>query len=241
MLETSCACSKITYGFSPSDVQILNVNTQPHGLEVDLNVFGEEIKVQNHLIGRLNAINVAAVAAVLYVLDIDTSEIQRSISGLRSVLGRLERISSGHREGPQVFVDFAHTEAALEHALASLREFTKGKLWCVFGCGGSRDMQKRPRMGAVVDRNADQIVITDDNPRKEDPQVIVQQILEGVNNKPVVIHDRATAIEYAIANAAVNDTVLIAGKGHETTQTYSDRVVPFDDRAVVSQVLEAIA
>ena len=144
-------------------------------------------------------------------------------------------MGAGH---PLVVVDYAHTAAALEAVLQSLRAHCRGKLWCVFGAGGDRDRGKRPLMGAAVERYADAIVLTDDNPRTEDAQQIVRDICSGLKNPRAVHveHERAPAIAWALQHAGEHDIVLIAGKGHETVQVIGTRAVPFSDRERVRAV-----
>ena len=141
----------------------------------------------------------------------------------------------------RVVVDYAHTPDALEKALLSVREHCEGELWCVFGCGGDRDRAKRPVMGAAADKYADRVVITNDNPRSEDPAHIAQEIVAGIVGDALVILDRFEAIRSAIDQAKPTDWVLIAGKGHETTQQIGDQYLDFSDRLKVSEVLGVAA
>jgi UDP-N-acetylmuramoyl-L-alanyl-D-glutamate--2,6-diaminopimelate ligase len=135
-----------------------------------------------------------------------------------------------------VVVDYAHTPDALRQVLAAARAHCAGALWCVFGCGGDRDRGKRPLMGAAVARLADHGIVTDDNPRSEDPAAIVAEILRDAGDRLQVIHDREQAIRTAVRSAGPGDVVVIAGKGHETTQTCGSRVLPFSDRALAAQL-----
>jgi UDP-N-acetylmuramoyl-L-alanyl-D-glutamate--2,6-diaminopimelate ligase len=132
-----------------------------------------------------------------------------------------------------VVIDYAHTPDALEKTLLALHEHLQGKIWCVFGCGGGRDRGKRQLMGEIAQLCADKIVITDDNPRHENSQIIIDDILQGCPTPTAVILDRKQAIEYALQNADINDVVLIAGKGHENYQLIGDQRLPFNDREVV--------
>ena len=159
-----------------------------------------------------------------------------AISQLQAVPGRMQRIAvsaaatvSKAAAVPQVVVDYAHTPDALEQALLALRQHCQGKLWCVFGCGGNRDTGKRALMGEVAQRLADQVVVTDDNPRHENSTVIRQAILVGTGSAALEIADRAQAIQFAINQAAVGDWVLIAGKGHETYQEIAGQRLHFND------------
>jgi UDP-N-acetylmuramoyl-L-alanyl-D-glutamate--2,6-diaminopimelate ligase len=140
-----------------------------------------------------------------------------------------------------VFVDYGHTDDALKNVLTTLREIARGRLLVVFGCGGNRDTGKRPKMGRVAEQLADFVVLTSDNPRKEDPREIIRQIEAGFTDKSKyqVVVDRRDAIAAALAKAKAGDIVLIAGKGHETYQEFADTIVPFDDKVVVKEMIEA--
>ena len=140
-----------------------------------------------------------------------------------------------------VVVDYAHTPDALQKALESVRQHCSGDLWCVFGCGGDRDQAKRPIMGAAADKYADVLMVTNDNPRTESPEVIAEHIVSGIEGEHQIVLDRAEAIAYAIASASENDWVLIAGKGHESTQQIGQDLLPFSDREQVVKALEVAA
>jgi len=193
--------------------------------------------INSPLLGRFNASNLLAAYVVLARLEIPAPEIARRLSQCRPVAGRMECFGGG--EQPLVVVDYAHTPDALEQVLLALGEHCEGELWCVFGCGGDRDSGKRVLMGAVAERCADRLVVTDDNPRSEDGGQIIQKILRGMANRDAaeVIRDRAQAIGYAISQAAANDVVLVAGKGHEDYQEVGGQRLLFSDSAVVRQQL----
>jgi len=144
--------------------------------------------------------------------------------------GRMERVDV-KGEVPAVYIDYAHTPQAIDVALSALRAHCKGKLWCVFGCGGDRDSGKRPQMGSVAERRGDRIVITSDNPRGEDPAAIIDDIVAGLAHpdRATVITDRAAAIAYAVSEAASVDVILVAGKGHEDYQLIGDQRIDFSD------------
>ena len=161
------------------------------------------------------------------------------VDGLNSVPvvpGRLEPVPNGR--GLTVLVDYAHTPEALEVVLGALREFTVGRLAMVFGCGGDRDRGKRPLMAQVASRLADRVYATSDNPRDEDPAAILAELASGLGPHAVLEVDRRRAIEQALSEASPDDVVLIAGKGHETTQEIGGQTVPFDDRAVARSWME---
>ncbi len=189
------------------------------------------------LIGRHNALNAVAAAAAAAALGCDLPEIKRGLEQVHCVPGRLERVSPAG--GPDVYVDYAHTPDALATALTALREAMgrSGRLIVVFGAGGDRDRSKRPKMGAVATRFADVVILTDDNPRTEDPALIIGDILRGCRDRDAVVvqRDRACAIELALELARPHDVVLIAGKGHEQYQIVGTQRLPFDDREVVHE------
>ena len=197
------------------------------------------IQLHIPLLGEFNVSNALAVWAVLLTQGVDIEDAAKKISHLNSVLGRMELIPLGKQqktEGLLAVVDYAHTPDALEKTLQALRPIAEqrgGKLWCVFGCGGDRDTDKRSQMGAVAERNADYVLITSDNPRSEDPQLIMQMIRSGMKmdmQNIQMIVDRASAIMTAIRNADVRDIVLVAGKGHETTQEIKGKRFDFSDQ-----------
>ncbi len=229
-----------TFGSRGGDVRTGSVHVGDTGITVLLKTPGGVLSIRSALIGRINAMNLAAVAAVLLAYGRETDHVKSALAGLRPVPGRLELFRSG-RELPFVIVDYAHTPDALRQALMSLREHCGGALWCVFGCGGDRDRAKRPIMGEVAEALADHVVLTDDNPRSESPQRIVDAIASGMRQRPTVIHDRRAAIQWVIRNAAPGDWILIAGKGHETEQVRGSERVAFSDRAVVHESLGVAA
>ena len=193
--------------------------------------------LQCGLLGRFNASNLLATLASLCVAGLPFAEAMRRLAATRTVPGRMERFDMG-RNRPLVVVDYAHTAGALEAALCSLRAHCSGSLWCVFGAGGDRDHGKRPMMGAVAERLADHVVLTDDNPRTEDATKIVEDICSGLKRPAAVQieHDRSQAISLALQHAGADDIVLIAGKGHETVQLVGNKALPFSDRERVRNV-----
>ncbi|HFC53000.1 MAG TPA: UDP-N-acetylmuramoyl-L-alanyl-D-glutamate--2,6-diaminopimelate ligase [Gammaproteobacteria bacterium] len=213
-----------------------SLHLSPGGIRMEVQTPWGGCVVESPLLGRFNASNLLGVLAVLLVLGVAPGEAAARLGELKPVPGRME---SFRGEGmPLVVVDYAHTPQALEQILIALREHGE-RLWCVFGCGGERDRGKRPLMGAVAARHADHLVITDDNPRGEDPGSIVADILGGVPGyaDAVVCHDRAGAIESALRRASERDVVLVAGKGHERFQQVGGLKLPFSDREVVQEML----
>jgi UDP-N-acetylmuramoyl-L-alanyl-D-glutamate--2,6-diaminopimelate ligase len=193
--------------------------------------------LKTQLLGRFNAYNLLAALGVLIELGMPFATAIERLSRVSGVPGRLERF--GGRGRPLVVVDYAHTPDGLEQALYALRDVCGGRLWCVFGCGGDRDPGKRPLMAQVAEELADQVIVTSDNPRGEDPMAIIEEILSGMRHRKRVRvePDRAEAIALAIRQASRNDVVLIAGKGHETYQEIAGQRLPFSDREVVRHLL----
>ena len=188
-------------------------------------------RLATKLMGRFNAENAVLVVACLLALGASLTEAAGALADCVAPPGRMEVIASRGAAKPLAVVDYAHTPDALSKALSALREHCRGTLWCVFGCGGDRDPGKRPLMGAVADELADRIIVTDDNPRSENPEVITSGIVAGIKSHAArVIHDRGEAIGAALNEAVPNDVVLIAGKGHEDYQIYGDVRRSFSDR-----------
>ena len=207
------------------------------------------VPVTSGLVGSYNASNLLLVMAALRALGLPLADIAAVLPRLTPVPGRLQRVTGGTADEPALLVDYAHTPDALEQVLQALRPLAAargGRLWCVFGCGGNRDATKRPLMGAIAERLADEVVLTSDNPRDEPPALILSQILAGMHDvarhqPPAVIEDRAAAIAHAVAQAAPADVVLVAGKGHEDYQEVAGVRRPFDDAAVALAALQARA
>lgn len=202
---------------------------------------GEPVELA--LAGRFNVRNALGAATAAAVLGVAPAAIARGLSAAPAVAGRFEAVDAG--QPFTVVVDYSHKPDALEQALRAGRELLAGggELTVVFGCGGDRDASKRPLMGAVAARVADRVVVTSDNPRSEDPLAIIDAILEGIPAGAAVLvePDRRRAIDHAVATARPGDVVVVAGKGHETTQVTGEREVPFDDRVVAREALELLA
>lgn len=231
---------KYTYGVkNDADVKACDIKFSLNGAEFTLVLKNEKsYRVNLHMNGMFSVYNVLAAVTVALANNID---IQIALSALEKVTGVAGRFEVVVKK-PLVIVDYAHTPDGLENVLKSAREITPddGKLICLFGCGGDRDATKRPKMGAIAERLADIIVITSDNPRSEDPQVIITDIIAGlksVNTENVVVEpDRGAAIAYLRTIANNNDVVIIAGKGHEDYQILKDRTIHFDDREEAKKV-----
>ncbi len=200
------------------------------------------LRLATKLLGRFNAENAVVVVGCLLALGVPLERAVAALAECTAPPGRMEVIEPVARDKPLAVVDYAHTPDALAKALAALREHCRGALWCVFGCGGDRDPGKRPLMGAVADELADHIIVTDDNPRSENPQAIVRGITVGVKaHSARVIHDRGEAIATALGEADPADVVLIAGKGHEDYQIYGATRRSFSDRREAQRYLGAAA
>lgn len=216
-----------------ADIIAQDVHAGPYGLVFNMASVEGSAQMLTRLIGLHNVSNLLLVAGVLRELGWTLSRTARVLASLRAVEGRLQVVEAEGAGAPLVVVDYAHTPDALERALEALRSVAAargGRVACVFGCGGNRDRGKRPIMGEVAGRLADIVIVTSDNPRDEDPEVIANEILSGMSSRPVIELDRGRAILAAIWQAAPQDVVLLAGKGHETYQETAGRRTPFDDR-----------
>ena len=199
---------------------------------------GEDVRLS--LGGRVNVANALAAATAAHELGVPAAVVARGLSSAPPVRGRYEPVEAG--QPFTVLVDYAHTPDGLEQFLRSVRETVSGRVLLVFGAGGDRDRDKRPAMGEVATRLADEAVLTSDNPRSEDPAAIIDAVRVGASSAGLlhVEPDRRAAIAYALGRARGGDVVVVAGKGHETGQQFADRTVPFDDRAVVGEELERL-
>ena len=218
------------------------VALERHGVSMSIDGSFGTLRVSTQLLGRFNAENSLVVLGCLLALGVPLKDAAAALAQCTAPPGRMELIEPKVRGKPLAVIDYAHTPDALAKALSSLREHCRGALWCVFGCGGDRDPGKRPMMGAIADELADQIIVTDDNPRSEDPQDIIRGIAGGIKSHGArVIHDRAAAIAAALNEAAAADVVLIAGKGHEDYQIYGATRRSFSDRQEALRHLGAAA
>lgn len=229
----------LRFGRGPeNDVRLLDATAGPGGCVARVRHPGGEVEIRTPLPGSFQIDNLLAAFAAATALGIDPPAAARGLARLRAVPGRLEPVDRG--QPFRVIVDYAHTPDALRRAAAAVRPDTNGRLILVFGCGGDRDRDKRPRMGAVAAQAAEVIFVTDDNPRSEPPESIRAAILAGVEQaggRAAEVEDRAEAIRRALREARSGDTVLIAGKGHETGQERGGTVLPFDDREVAARLL----
>ncbi|MEZ5918662.1 MAG: UDP-N-acetylmuramoyl-L-alanyl-D-glutamate--2,6-diaminopimelate ligase [Alphaproteobacteria bacterium] len=223
----------IAYGRAAgvSGLRLVSLEPLPQGQEIEIEFEGMAKKFVLPLIGEFQAMNaLCALGLVVAECPGDAAYMERALQALEAlkpVSGRLQPVS-GHPSGAAVYVDYAHTPDALSHALRALRPHTDGRLVCLFGCGGDRDHGKRPLMGEVAVKLADQVIVTDDNPRSEDPASIRREILGGAPGA-LEVEGRAKAIQVALEGLEAGDVLLIAGKGHERGQIFADRTEPFDD------------
>jgi UDP-N-acetylmuramoyl-L-alanyl-D-glutamate--2,6-diaminopimelate ligase len=233
---------RITYGMnSDADVKPKQVTQDLTGLHGALTTPAGKLEIDSALVGKANLANILAATATALGLGIDIAKIQAGIAELAAVPGRFERIDEG--QPFLVVVDYAHTDDALRNVLKTARALTQERLIVVFGCGGDRDRTKRPLMGEAAGLLADIVVLTSDNPRSEDPILIINDALVGLQKTgtPYTAEvDREAAIHKALKTAREGDVVVLAGKGHETYQILKDRTIPFDDRAVARRLLREL-
>lgn len=230
----------ITYGIEkPADVRARRIEISPHGTKFLLETFQGSCEIQLRLIGKFNVYNVLAAISVALAEGIPLAQIKKSVESVSGVNGRFEPVNAGQPFA--VIVDYAHTPDSLENVLKTIQEFAKKRVFCVVGCGGDRDRGKRPLMARIAATYSDRVFLTSDNPRTEDPQRILEDMLAGIKDvdpgRYQVIVDRKEAIEKAIQEAQAGDVVLIAGKGHETYQEINGVRYDFDDREVARQAI----
>jgi UDP-N-acetylmuramoyl-L-alanyl-D-glutamate--2,6-diaminopimelate ligase len=225
----------VTFGLAPGaeiTAEELELDAKGARLRTD------GLRLTTRLRGRFNLENVLAAVAVSRLLGIDDGAIAAGVAALPGVPGRFEAVDEGQPFA--VVVDYSHKPDALASVLRTAGELARGRVICVFGCGGDRDRGKRPVMGAIATKLADHVIVTSDNPRSEDPEAIIAEVLEGAGAGVEVEPDRALAIERAIELADDGDVVVIAGKGHEQGQEFADRTMPFDDRDVAREALRRL-
>jgi UDP-N-acetylmuramoyl-L-alanyl-D-glutamate--2,6-diaminopimelate ligase len=233
----------ITYGWNPpSDVHVRLMQHSQGITTLALSTPEGDLDMRLRLTGRFNMYNVMAAAAICLHEGVALADIKGALEGFSGVSGRFEVVTSGRQREPLVVVDYAHTPDGLDNVLKTAAGLVAegGKLICVFGCGGDRDSSKRPQMAHIAETHADEVIVTSDNPRTEDPQQIIADILSGISRMKIVTvePDRAAAIALAVANASAKDVVVVAGKGHEDYQILADRTIDFDDRKEVRKALE---
>ncbi|MGD9495902.1 MAG: UDP-N-acetylmuramoyl-L-alanyl-D-glutamate--2,6-diaminopimelate ligase [Armatimonadota bacterium] len=235
-IAQSATCPVLGYGLGERcAVRALDVSSDASGSRFTLAVAGERVAVELSLPGLFNVYNALGAAAAAHAMGIGPEAIAAGLAAMRAVPGRFERVDAG--QPFTIIVDYAHTPQALENALRVARQLGPRRLICVFGCGGDRDPDKRPRMGRIATELADLTIVTSDNPRSEDPLAIIQAVTAGALGEAWSVQpDRREAIGQALAAAEPGDLVLIAGKGHETYQIFADRTIDFDDRKVAREL-----
>lgn len=229
----------ISYGIDNSSVDLngSEIKLQNAGIAFNADYQQKSYSFQTSLLGRFNVYNTLAVLGTLSADGFDLNELVQVVSQLMPVPGRMNRVDD-YRNGTIMVVDYAHTPDALEQVLGALRQHTDNDLWCVFGCGGNRDKGKRAMMGSIAEKLADQVILTDDNPRYESSAQIIADIESGMERKPHVVNNRQQAIAYALDQADKGDIILLAGKGHESTQEINGHLLPFNDMEIVRDLIQ---
>jgi UDP-N-acetylmuramoyl-L-alanyl-D-glutamate--2,6-diaminopimelate ligase len=227
----------VTFGMNVhADFRATQMSATMKGTTFTLEARGRSFLVRMPLIGRFNVYNAMGALAAVWAMDLNLRQAVKSLEDAPQVPGRMEAVAEN--KPFKVFIDYAHTPDALDNALRTLRDLGPRRIITVFGCGGDRDRTKRPRMGAVAEAGGHYTILTNDNPRSEDPAAILAEISAGMRGENhELIPDRRAAIERAISIAGGGDIVLIAGKGHETGQTAHGVVTPFDDLQVARHLL----
>jgi UDP-N-acetylmuramoyl-L-alanyl-D-glutamate--2,6-diaminopimelate ligase len=229
----------LTYGYAGRDLRLLALHPEPAGLTLELEILGTRHTVGLTLAGAFQAHNLLAAVGLVLAGGADAEAVIATLPHLEGVPGRVEPVGATPAGG-QVYVDYAHTPDALATVLQAMRPHVRGRLWVVFGAGGDRDPGKRPLMGEAAARHADAVVVTDDNPRSEDPAAIRAQIMPACPDATEV-GERRAAIDFALARLEAGDVLVIAGKGHESGQIVGDTVLPFDDREVARAAIARLA
>lgn len=214
------------------------VSVTPLGVSYTFLYKDKEMNIRSCVGGDFTLTNTMLAAACAALVGVSTADIERGIASVKSIPGRLERVVRREDAGFDAFIDYAHTPAALEGVLLHLRRAVKGSLICVFGCGGERDREKRPLMGACAEALCDAVIVTGDNPRREEPMAVIRDIIKGMTGKnSVVIPDRREAIFVAVSMAGRGDILLFAGKGHENYEIVDTGVRPFDEKAIIKEAV----
>ena len=214
-------------------ISVTNYEINGSGFDIDLKSSWGAFRAHIPLIGTFNIENVIQTIALFLSHGFSFSKIQKIIEGMKAPSGRMESVDIGNTHLlPKVLVDFSHTPDALKLSLQSIRNHYDGKIWCVFGCGGDRDRGKRKMMGKIAERYADYVIVTSDNPRNENPEKIISDILEGISSRVETIVNREEAINFAIMKANKNEIILIAGKGHESYQKIGEEILDFSDHKI---------
>jgi len=243
MIAAAKNCEVVTYGIDSGDWEASDVRLHAGATSFRLKTPHGEMALESSLTGRVNVYNLLAAGCAAYARGLTLPQIAAAAKTLHQVPGRFEVVPGSQEAGFSIVVDYAHTDDALKNLISLARDLVEergSRVITMFGCGGDRDRTKRPKMGRVVATGSDLVVVTSDNPRSEDPMRIIDEVMVGVRETSVecvVEPDRRTAIDVAIRAAKPGDIVLLAGKGHEKTQTFADRTVAFDDVAEAAKVL----
>lgn len=239
LLSHASCSSMLTYGTKDTcDMQASCIELKEKGVKFSLTYQGEMHEVELGIPGMFSVYNAMTALSCLAAVGIDIKDAISCLKIARGVKGRIEMVETGRDYS--VIIDYAHTPDGLVNVISTIRGFAKGRILVVFGCGGDRDKTKRPKMGKIVSEMADLAIVTSDNPRSEDPNAIIKEILAGVKEGGgdyVVVPNRFDAIEYALDHAQKDDIILLAGKGHETYQVLADRTICFDEREIVRKLL----
>lgn len=236
----------LTYGIhAPADIYATDIQLTPKGTSFTLHTYNGSVSLETKLIGEFNVYNMLAAISAVMVEGVDLGAIKDSIEQIEGIPGRFEAVDAGQPFA--VIVDYAHTADSLENVLKTARQFTKGTITCVVGCGGDRDATKRPLMAAMAEAYSDYVVLTSDNPRSENPQIILTDMEKGMNGILDKTYSKIANRKEAIAHAILhnpfsltsNDCIVIAGKGHENYQIIGSNKTPFDDRLVAREYLSA--
>lgn len=239
LLSHATCDTMLTYGMKEGcDLKASKVELKENGVKFCLTYQGEDYEVELGIPGQFSVYNAMTALSCLAAAGIDIKEAISCLKVARGVKGRIEMVETQREYS--VIIDYAHTPDGLVNVISTIRGFAKGRVLVVFGCGGDRDKTKRPKMGKIVSELADLAIVTSDNPRSEDPNAIIEDILVGVKEGGgdyVVVPNRFDAIEYALDHAQKDDIILLAGKGHETYQILQDRTISFDEREIVRKLL----
>lgn len=240
-LQSELTLKFLSFGLTPSaSVHTEQFSFSEQGIEMEVRYPEGKMSIYSPLLGKPNVYNILASIATSLSLNVPIQAITNGIKSLKEIPGRFEKIDNS--QGFHIYVDYAHTDDALKNLLETARELARKKVILVFGAGGDRDKTKRPRMGAIAGRLADLTILTSDNPRSEDPLAIISDVESGIketgSNNYLIQPDRREAIKKALSLAKEDDTILVAGKGHEDYQIIKEKVFPFSDKDVICEILE---
>ena len=239
-MEKACSCDIIKYSTEKYDGMFAkNIEYNADGVVFDLNYKKEKVKIQLAIPGKFSVYNALTAAGCSVALGFSLRDVAEGLKAAKGVKGRIEVVKTN--TDYTVIIDYAHTPDGLLNILNAIHGFAKGRIITLFGCGGDRDRTKRPKMGKIAGELSDFCIVTSDNPRSEEPSGIIKDILVGIdetNCEYKVIENRFEAIEYALDHAKIDDIILLAGKGHETYQILKDRTIVFDEREIVSKLID---